>query len=183
MSALPNAAIAATEFTSTRSRSTSRKGAKSGSVSKLTTKRTSSSWTEPPAWMASSSAYWREHDFGRGGRPAPGTKLILALASGFGIPAGATCAKVLPYDGRWVSSEFPVLLMRPNFEPTEVSWMLSVRPARNGDTWILNTYDLHGCKLAEGEDLAGTHVTGKFDVEKIVLRARRLQPVGSGGAE
>lgn len=152
------------------------------------------SWASPlPTWMRSSTAYWLKHDFGRGGRPAPGTKLILELSQGFGIPTAATCAKVLPYDGRWLSSSFPVRLMRPNYEPTTVDWMLSVLPARNGATLLLATYDLVGCKLADPQDrtganvassdLTGTHATGlgTDDVETVTLRARRLQLVETGG--
>jgi hypothetical protein len=129
-----------------------------------------------PEWMKTTDAYWREHDFGRGGRPAPGTPLTVSL-SGFGVPVGVTCGRVLPYDGRWVSSSFPVLLMRPGYEPTSVSWMLSAMPARNGETLLIATYDLLGCNLADGFDLSGTQVTGRFDTETVTLRARRLRCV------
>lgn len=56
--------------------------------------------------MKTADAYWREHDFGRGGRPASGTPLTVSI-SGYGVPVGVTCGRVLPYDGRWVSSSFP----------------------------------------------------------------------------
>ena len=129
-----------------------------------------------PEWMKTTDAYWREHDFGRGGRPAPGTLLTVSI-SGFGVPVGVTCGRVLPYDGRWVSSSFPVLLMRPGYEPTSVSWMLSATLARNGETLLIATYDLLGCNLADGFDLSGTQVTGRFDTETVTLRARRLRCV------
>lgn len=129
-----------------------------------------------PDWMKTPDAYWREHDFGRGGRPTPGTELTVSL-SGYGVPVGVTCGKVLPYDGRWMSSSFPVLLMRPGYVPTSVSWMLSATPARNGETLLIATYDLCGCNLADGFDLSGTQVTGRFDTETVTLRARRLRLV------
>jgi hypothetical protein len=129
-----------------------------------------------PEWMKTADAYWREHDFGRGGRPAPGTPLTVSI-SDYGVPVGVTCGRVLPYDGRWVSSSFPVLLMRPGYEPTSVSWMLSATPARNGVTLLIATYDLLGCNLADGFDLSGTQVTGRFDTETVTLRARRLRCV------
>lgn len=129
-----------------------------------------------PEWMKTPGAYWREHAFGRGGRPMPGTPLTVSI-SGFGVPVGVTCGRVLPYDGRWVSSTFPVLLMRPGYEPTSVSWMLSTCPARNGDTLLIATYDLLGCALADGFDLTGTQASGRFDIETITLRARRLRLV------
>lgn len=127
-----------------------------------------------PEWMKTTDAYWREHDFGRGGRPAPGTPLTVSI-SGYGVPVGVTCGRVLPYDGRWVSSSFPVLLMRPRYEPTSVSWMLSATPARNGETLLIATYDLVGCSLADGFDLSGTHATGRFATETATLRTRRLR--------
>ncbi|MDX8143259.1 hypothetical protein SK854_14115 [Lentzea sp. BCCO 10_0061] len=129
-----------------------------------------------PEWMKTTAAYWREHDFGRGGRPAPGTPLTVSI-SGYGVPVGVICGRVLPYDGRWMSSSFPVLLMRPGYEPTSVSWMLSATPARNGETLLIATYDLLGCNLADGFDLSGTQVTGRFDTETVTLRARRLRLV------
>ena len=129
-----------------------------------------------PEWMKTPGAYWREHDFGRGGRPAPDTMLSVSI-TGFGVPVGVTCGRVLPYDGRWASSSFPVLLMRPGYVPTSVSWMLSATPARNGETLLIATYDLLGCNLADGFDLCGTQVTGRFDMETVTLRARRLRLV------
>lgn len=129
-----------------------------------------------PGWMKTPDAYWREHDFGRGGRPAPGIPLAIKI-SGYGVPVGVTCGKVLPYDGRWTSSSFPVLLMRPGYEPTSVSWMFSTASGRNGDTLLIATYDLIGCSLADEFDLSGTHVTGHFETETVTLRARRRQLV------
>ena len=129
-----------------------------------------------PEGMKTPGAYWREHAFGRGGRPTPGTPLAVSI-SGFGVPVGVTCGRVLPSDGRWVSSSFPVLLMRPGYEPTPVSWMLSTCPARNGDTLLVATYDLVGCTLPDGFDLTGTQASGRFDTETITLRAPRLRLV------
>ncbi|MFS8103534.1 hypothetical protein LFM09_41070 [Lentzea alba] len=129
-----------------------------------------------PEWLKTPDAYWREHAFGRGGRPMPGTLLTVSI-SGFGVPIGVTCGRVLPYDGRWVSSSFPVRLMRPGYEPTSVSWMLSTVPARSGDALLIATYDLVGCALPDGFDLTGTQASGRFDIEMITLRARRLRLV------
>lgn len=54
-----------------------------------------------------------------------------------------------------------------------MSWMLSATPARNGETLLIATYDLLGCNLANGFDLCGTQVTGRFDTETVILRARQ----------
>lgn len=119
---------------------------------------------------STSDGYWTIYDFGRHGRPRPGTRLVVTAGP---VPGhdGATVGTVMPYDGRWHSNSFPVCLNNG------VTRCFATRPARDrSDRDVPGVYELVGAELEHGCDLSGSHGDGNGGSERVVLRARPLRP-------
>lgn len=118
----------------------------------------------PPC--SSSEEYWATHDFGRHGRPRPGTHLIITAGPQCGHN-GAMAGTVIPYDGRWHSTAFPVDLHNG------IMLNFGTRPARDrADNDVPGEYELLGAELEHGHDLHGTQGDGNGGSETVTLRAK-----------
>ncbi|MBP2338807.1 hypothetical protein JOF41_004985 [Saccharothrix coeruleofusca] len=115
---------------------------------------------------STSDRYWATYDFGRHGRSRPGTRLTTTAGPDCGHD-GATAGTVMPYDGRWHSTSFPVCLHN------RVTLCFTTRPARDrSDRDVPGVYELVGAELEHGHDLSGTQGDGNGGSETVVLRAR-----------
>ncbi|WP_439655928.1 hypothetical protein ACSHWB_26220 [Lentzea sp. HUAS TT2] len=125
-----------------------------------------------PLWT-DSEEYWATHDFGRHGRPRPGTRLIITAGPQCGH-SGARGGTVLPYDGRWHDTSFPVDLHNG------IALNFGTRPARNrADNDVPGEYELVGTELEDGFDLCGMQTDGNGGTENVTLRAKIRYPRAS----
>jgi hypothetical protein len=119
---------------------------------------------------SSSERYWAVHDFGRHGRPRPGTHLIITAGPRCGHN-GAKTGTVIPYDGRWNSTSFPVDLHNG------IMLNFATRPARDqADNDVPGAYEPVGVELEGGHDLRGTQGDGSGNSEAVTLRAKIKYP-------
>ena len=119
---------------------------------------------------SSSEAYWASHDFGRHGRPRPGTRLIITAGPQCGHN-GAGDGTVMPYDGRWQATSFPVDLHNG------ITLNFATRPARDhAGNDVPGVYELVGAELEHGRDLHGRQGDGNGGSENVTLRAKIQHP-------